>query len=154
MQYLINIKHTNRKRERERERSDHRVTLGLAWSLCVGIVIKRGFCAMILISSIFYIVPWVQASLLQVEVPELYIRQDPTPDAYTVAITGRKPFIVMHTSLVECLSPAEVQCVLAHELGHLKCNHGIWLTTANLLALGAIQLLPMISSSIQENFLR
>ena len=109
---------------------------------------------MILISSIFYIVPWVQASLLQVEVPELYIRQDPTPNAYTLAITGRKPFIVMHTSLVECLSPAEVQCVLAHELGHLKCNHGIWLTTANLLALGAIQLLPMISSSIQENFLR
>jgi Zn-dependent protease with chaperone function len=47
-----------------------------------------------------------------------------------------------------------LQCVLAHELGHLKCNHGIWLTTANLLALGAIQLLPMISASIQESFLR
>ena len=47
-----------------------------------------------------------------------------------------------------------VKCVLAHELGHLKCNHGIWLTTANLLALGAISLLPMISSSIQEQFLR
>ena len=44
--------------------------------------------------------------------------------------------------------------MLAHELGHLKCNHGIWLTTANLLALGAISLLPMISSSIQESFLR
>ena len=43
------------------------------------------------------------------EVPELYIRQDPTPNAYTLAITGRKPFIVMHTSLVDTLSPAEVQ---------------------------------------------
>ena len=43
---------------------------------------------------------------------------------------------------------------MAHELGHLKCNHGIWLTTANLLALGAITVLPMISSSIQEQFLR
>jgi len=94
------------------------------------------------------------ASVLQVDVPELYIRQDPQPNAYTLAITGRKPFIVMHTSLIDTLSPAEVQCVLAHELGHLKCNHGIWLTTANLLALGAISLLPMISSSIQESFLR
>jgi len=94
------------------------------------------------------------ASLLQVEVPELYIRQDPVPNAYTLAITGRKPFIVMHTSLIDTLSPAEVQCVLAHELGHLKCNHGLWLTTANLLALGAISLLPMISSTIQESFLR
>jgi len=44
-----------------------------------------------------------------VETPELYIRQDPTPNAYTLAIKGRKPFIVMHTSLVDTLSPAEVQ---------------------------------------------
>ena len=43
------------------------------------------------------------------ETPELYIRQDPTPNAYTLAIKGRKPFIVMHTSLVDTLSPAEVQ---------------------------------------------
>jgi Zn-dependent protease with chaperone function len=32
------------------------------------------------------------------------------------------------------------QAVFAHELGHLKCDHGIWLTFANLLALSAIQL--------------
>ena len=71
-----------------------------------------------------------------------------------LCVTGRKPFIIMHTSLVELLSPEELQAVLAHELGHLKCNHGVWLTIANLLALGAISLLPMISNAIQENFLR
>ncbi len=60
----------------------------------------------------------------------------------------------MHTSLVEIVTPAELQAVLAHELGHLKCNHGVWLTTANLLALGAISLLPMISDAIQQSFLR
>jgi len=94
------------------------------------------------------------ASILQVEVPELYIRQDPVPNAYTLAIKGRKPFVVMHTSLVELLEPDELQAVLAHELGHLKCDHGVWLTIANLLALGAISLLPIISSTVQENFLR
>jgi Zn-dependent protease with chaperone function len=26
---------------------------------------------------------------------------------------------------------------LAHELGHLKCDHGVWLTFANILTMGA-----------------
>lgn len=30
-----------------------------------------------------------------------------------------------------------MQAVLAHELGHLKCDHGVWLTIANILTLGA-----------------
>lgn len=29
------------------------------------------------------------------------------------------------------------QAVLAHELGHLKCDHGVWLTFANIITLGA-----------------
>ena len=50
--------------------------------------------------------------------------QNPLPNAYTLAIAGRKPFIVLHTALLDLLTPAEVQAVLAHELGHLKCDHG------------------------------
>jgi Zn-dependent protease with chaperone function len=48
------------------------------------------------------------------EPPELYVRQNPTPNAYTLAISGRKPFIVVHTSLLELLTPRELQAVLAH----------------------------------------
>jgi hypothetical protein len=66
------------------------------------------------------------ATMLQMEPPELYIKQNPIPNAYTLAIAGRKPFIVVHTSLLELLTPAELQAVLAHELGHLKCDHGLW----------------------------
>lgn len=40
--------------------------------------------------------------------------------------------------------------MLAHELGHLKCNHGVWLTAANVLALGTVSLLPIISSAVEE----
>jgi Zn-dependent protease with chaperone function len=54
------------------------------------------------------------------EQPDLYVRQSPTPNAYTLAINGKRPFIVVHTSLIELLTPAELQAVLAHELGHLK----------------------------------
>lgn len=33
--------------------------------------------------------------------------------------------------------PAAPQAVFAHELGHLKCEHGIWLTMANVIGNGA-----------------
>ncbi|PPD79433.1 hypothetical protein GOBAR_DD23635 [Gossypium barbadense] len=77
------------------------------------------------------------AGILNIESPDLYVRQSPVPNAYTLAISGKKPFVVIHTSLVELLTRNELQAVLAHELGHLKCDHGVWLTLANLLTLGA-----------------
>ena len=74
---------------------------------------------------------------LDMEPPELYLQQHPAPNAYTFAMRGRQPFIVLHTSLVDLLTPQEVQAVLAHELGHLKCEHGVYLTLVNLLVLAA-----------------
>jgi Zn-dependent protease with chaperone function len=70
---------------------------------------------------------------LDLEPPQLYIRQHPAPNAYTFAMRGKKPFIVVHTSLVDLLTPEEIQAVIAHELGHLKCDHGVYLTLANIL---------------------
>ena len=49
------------------------------------------------------------ARVLNIEAPELYVRQNPVPNAYTLAIGGRKPFIVIHTSLVELLTRKELQ---------------------------------------------
>ncbi|KAE9448977.1 hypothetical protein C3L33_19125, partial [Rhododendron williamsianum] len=77
------------------------------------------------------------AEILKTEAPDLYVRQSPVPNAYTLAISGKKPFVVVHTSLVELLTRKELQAVLAHELGHLKCDHGVWLSIANIFILGA-----------------
>lgn len=77
--------------------------------------------------------------VLDLEPPEVYVRQHPMPNAYTFAMRGRRPFIVLHTSLVDLLEPVEVQAVIAHELGHLKCEHGVYLTLANLMVLAASQ---------------
>ncbi|CAN0278935.1 unnamed protein product [Ectocarpus sp. 6 AP-2014] len=74
--------------------------------------------------------------ILDMQPPDLYIRQNPTPNAYTLAIRGKKPFIVLHTSLLDLMEPEEVQAVIAHELGHLKCEHGIWVTLATVVANG------------------
>ncbi|MDX2231073.1 MAG: M48 family metallopeptidase [Leptolyngbyaceae cyanobacterium bins.349] len=78
--------------------------------------------------------------ILDLEPPQLYVRQHPAPNAYTFAMRGKQPFIVVHTSLLDLLTPEEIQAVIAHELGHLKCEHGVYLTLANILVLAAGQL--------------
>ncbi|KAK9090126.1 hypothetical protein Sjap_023303 [Stephania japonica] len=90
------------------------------------------------------------ANILNIEQPDLYVRQNPVPNAYTLAVSGRKPFVVVHTSLVELLTRRELQAVLAHELGHLKCDHGVWLTFANILTMGAYTV-PGIGGFIARN---
>ena len=94
--------------------------------------------------------------VLDLEAPELYVQQNPAPNAYTFAMRGKKPFMVLHTSLIEILTPEEIQAVMAHELGHLKCEHGVYLTMANIIVLGA-NLLPLwgsvIAQSLQERML-
>ena len=91
------------------------------------------------------------AAALDVEPPQLYIRQNPTPNAYTLAISGRAPVVVVHSALVDLMDAAELQAVIAHELGHLKCDHGVWLTVANLLTLGA-EITPLVPSFVAANF--
>ncbi|KAF7027907.1 hypothetical protein CFC21_039899 [Triticum aestivum] len=96
------------------------------------------------------------AKILNTEAPDFYIRQNPVPNAYTLAINGKRPFVVVHTSLVELLTRKELQAVLAHELGHLKCDHGVWLTFANILTMGAYTVpgLGMVAGFLEEQLFR
>jgi Zn-dependent protease with chaperone function len=91
--------------------------------------------------------------ILDLEPPQLYLKQHPAPNAYTMAMRGQKPFVVIHTSLVELLNPGELQAVLAHELGHLKCEHGVYLTLANILAMTAGAILPGLGEGLQRQML-
>jgi len=95
--------------------------------------------------------------ILDLEPPQLYVQQNPVPNAYTFAMRGKQPFMVLHTSLIEMLTPEEIQAVIAHELGHLKCEHGVYLTLANIMVLAAT-LLPtwgaILAQSLQEQMLR
>jgi Zn-dependent protease with chaperone function len=95
--------------------------------------------------------------ILDLEPPQLYVQQNPTPNAYTFAMRGKQPFVVLHTSLIEMLTPEEIQAVIAHELGHLKCEHGVYLTMANVLVLAA-NLLPawgtVLAQSLQAQMLQ
>jgi Zn-dependent protease with chaperone function len=106
----------------------------------------------------FYQLLLESCKILDLEVPQLYIKQNPIPNAYTFAMRGKQPFIVLHTSLIEILTLEEIQAVIAHELGHLKCEHGVYLTIANLIVLAAGGLLPSwagaIASGLQSQMLQ
>ena len=95
--------------------------------------------------------------ILDLEPPQLYVQQNPTPNAYTFAMRGKQPFVVLHTSLIEILTPEEIQAVIAHELGHLKCEHGVYLTMVNLIVLAANMLPPwgtVLAQSLQDQMLQ
>lgn len=95
--------------------------------------------------------------ILDLEPPQLYVQQNPTPNAYTFAMRGKQPFVVLHTSLIEMLTPEEIQAVIAHELGHLKCEHGVYLTMVNLIVLAANMLPPwgtVLAQSLQDQMLQ
>ncbi len=93
---------------------------------------------------------------LDIEPPQLYVRQHPAPNAYTFAMRGKQPFVMLHTSLIDILTPEEIQAVIAHELGHLKCDHSLYLTPVNLLILAAANLPTVgvvIAQTIQAQLL-
>ncbi len=72
---------------------------------------------------------------LGIDVPELYIRQDVDPNAYTWG--DEKPYIVMTSGLLDTLPEELIPTVLAHECGHIACHHALYTTMGNLIMGGA-----------------
>ncbi len=67
-------------------------------------------------------------AILDMPEPELYIAQTPLVNAMT---SGHDhPYIIIHSGLVDLLSAAEIQAVIAHELGHIKSGHVLYKTMA------------------------
>jgi Zn-dependent protease with chaperone function len=60
------------------------------------------------------------------EVPELYISQNPLPNAMTLG--SDKPFIVITTGMVDLYDPEEIRFAIGHELGHVLSGHAVYRT--------------------------
>jgi Zn-dependent protease with chaperone function len=63
----------------------------------------------------------------------------------------------VHSSLIELMTTEELQAVIAHELGHLKCEHGVWITAANILLTFTAQIPitgQLIAQSMQMSLMR
>jgi len=70
--------------------------------------------------------------ILDVNEPELYVKVDPVPNAWTFGQT--KPFITLTTGLVDMLADEELFFVIGHELGHIKAGHVLYGTMARNIA--------------------
>lgn len=70
--------------------------------------------------------------ILEVPEPELYVKTDPVPNAFTYGHT--RPFITLTTGLVDMLDEEERFFVIGHELGHIKAGHVLYTLIAENIA--------------------
>jgi Zn-dependent protease with chaperone function len=77
------------------------------------------------------------------ERPELFVYNDPTPNAVTLGVD--KPFIAVSSGLYALLTPDEMRFVLGHETGHVMSGHALYQSLlAHLLNLaGAFSWVPV-----------
>jgi Zn-dependent protease with chaperone function/RNA polymerase subunit RPABC4/transcription elongation factor Spt4 len=71
--------------------------------------------------------------ILDVEVPEFYIDQNPVANAYTFG--SEKPFVVIQSGLVDLMTEDELFTVICHEVGHIKCGHVLYKMVARFLSI-------------------
>lgn len=72
------------------------------------------------------------AGLMGVAVPHVYIKQDPVLNAYTHGV-GNQAFLAITHSLLDQLDGDELRFVIAHEVGHIKSQHVLYMTMASYL---------------------
>ena len=54
--------------------------------------------------------------------PEVFIRQDPTLNAFALGFLGGKS-VVLHSATVEAMEDKELEHIIGHEFSHIKCGH-------------------------------
>jgi heat shock protein HtpX len=75
-----------------------------------------------------------------IPVPDVYLIDDPTPNAFATGKDPENGIVCVTTGLMEQLDRDELQGVIAHEIGHIR-NNDIKLLTVLALVLGLIPLL-------------
>lgn len=83
---------------------------------------------------------------LGIPVPELYLKLDVNPNAYTAGDT--EPFIVMTSGLLETVPEYLIPTVLAHECGHIVCHHCLYTTMGRFILSEAINALGLSELAI------
>lgn len=78
--------------------------------------------------------------------PEFYLEMNPVPNAYTVGV--KKTFVVVTSSLLEMCQGDELSAIIAHECGHIVCDHCLYTTMANYLLVIA-SMLPIVGNLVK-----
>lgn len=92
------------------------------------------------------------SKLLDIDItPELYVQSSSQANAYTLALSQKetKPIVVVTSALLDRCSDEEVEAIIGHELGHLKCSHSLYLTLGGL-ASAPLRGLPVLGSQTEQ----
>lgn len=88
------------------------------------------------------------AKTLGIGIPNVFIENNPTMNAFTYAMDDIEPIIVVHSGLMERMTPGELKYVIGHECGHIQNYHSAYqylsqmvLNTGLIAASGISQLL-------------
>jgi len=70
-------------------------------------------------------------AVLDMPEPELYITNNPFPNAWTGGV--ERPYITLRSSIVDNLTDDELMHLLGHELGHIKADHVLYKSLGSVL---------------------
>ena len=62
------------------------------------------------------------ATRLGMHQPEVFVRQDPTLNAFAIGFLGKKS-VVLHSATAEAMEERELEHIIGHEFSHIKCGH-------------------------------
>ncbi|MCY2987620.1 MAG: M48 family metallopeptidase [Planctomycetota bacterium] len=88
------------------------------------------------------------AARLDMKRPDIFVHFSPVLNAAAIGCFGKKS-VVLHSALVEAMSPKELLTIIGHEFTHIKCGHTTLLVLLNPAAGIGI---PVISHILQFVF--
>ena len=71
------------------------------------------------------------ADVLDMPEPELYVTNNPFPNAFTGGV--ERPYITLRSSIVDTLTDEQLYHLIGHELGHIKAGHVLYKSVAQVL---------------------
>jgi heat shock protein HtpX len=96
--------------------------------------------------------PWLESMVKELAdksglpMPKLAVVPDKTPNAFTFGRTTSSATLAVHEGLLKTLNKAEIEAVIAHELGHIKHKDYVVMTV--------LSALPLIAYLIAQVTLR
>ncbi|HEY3780484.1 MAG TPA: M48 family metallopeptidase [Fimbriimonadaceae bacterium] len=70
--------------------------------------------------------------ILDMPEPELYVTNNPFPNAFAGGV--ERPYITLRSSMIDTLNDEQLYHLIGHELGHIKADHILYMSVANILA--------------------
>jgi Zn-dependent protease with chaperone function len=74
------------------------------------------------------------AERLGIGIPQVFILYNPVMNAYTLATEESGDMLVLHSALVEAMTPDELRFVIGHECGHIHNLHSVYNTLGQILS--------------------